>query len=298
MPPRAAASPPPRDLAVDRLHAGGPPLEVVFLRDATFGEDAAGAREPHRHDYHELLWTRGGSGRHLIDGEPFAVQPGTLVVIGRGQVHVLERARDLTGAVVRFRDEVLDDGSAVRAGAGWLVGRRGSSTVAVPPSEADRLEQLLAMLAAETRRPSDTHAVELQRHLLSIVLLWTERWYDDARTERRDGDDPEVQLYRRFAAALERDFARHHDAGHYADVLAVPPAALSRALVQVTGRTTKELVTERVMLEAARLLRFTDLTAGEIAFRVGFGDQLYFSRAFKRRHGEAPVAYRARWRGD
>src|SRR4051794_22029514 len=116
--PSRAVSPPPRRLAVDRLRADGPPIEVVFLRDATFGDDASGARDPHRHDYHELLWTRAGSGRHLIDGEPFPVQPGTLVVIGRGQVHVLERARDLTGAVVRFRDEVLHDGSPARAGAG------------------------------------------------------------------------------------------------------------------------------------------------------------------------------------
>jgi AraC-like DNA-binding protein len=77
----------------------------------------------------------------------------------------------------------------------------------------------------------------------------------------------------------------------------VPPAVLSRALSHVTGRATKELVTDRVMVEAARLLRFTDLTIGEVAFRVGFGDQLYFSRAFKRHFGEAPMAYRARLRG-
>jgi AraC family transcriptional regulator, transcriptional activator of pobA len=51
------------------------------------------------------------------------------------------------------------------------------------------------------------------------------------------------------------------------------------------------------MLEAARLLRFTDLSVGEIAFRVGLGDQLYFSRAFKRHYGESPVAYRDRLRG-
>ena len=72
---------------------------------------------------------------------------------------------------------------------------------------------------------------------------------------------------------------------------------LSRALSAVTGRGTKELVTERRMLEAARLLRFTDLSVGEVAFRAGFGDQLYFSRAFKRRFGEAPMAYRERLRG-
>ena len=51
------------------------------------------------------------------------------------------------------------------------------------------------------------------------------------------------------------------------------------------------------MLEAARLLRFTDLTVGEVAARVGYDDPLYFSRAFKRRHEESPQAYRDRARG-
>jgi AraC family transcriptional activator of pobA len=51
------------------------------------------------------------------------------------------------------------------------------------------------------------------------------------------------------------------------------------------------------MLEAVRLLRFTDLTVGEVAFRVGFADQLYFSRAFKRSVGRAPQAYRETARG-
>ena len=46
------------------------------------------------------------------------------------------------------------------------------------------------------------------------------------------------------------------------------------------------------MLEAARLLRFTDLTVGEVAHRAGFTDPLYFSRAFKRHAGEPPMAYR------
>src|SRR4051812_42262859 len=101
---------------------------------------------------------------------------------------------------------------------------------------------------------------------------------------------------RRFARLRERDFARHHDARHYADALGVPQAALSKALNHVTGRGTKELITDRRMVEAARLLRFSDLTVGEVASRSGFNDQLYFSRAFKRHYGEAPVAYRARVR--
>ena len=96
---------------------------------------------------------------------------------------------------------------------------------------------------------------------------------------------------------LERDFARHHDAAHYADELALPQRALTRALRAVTGKGTKELVRERVLLEAARLLRFSDLEVGEVAFRTGFDDRLYFSRAFRRAYGEAPTGYRAKHRG-
>jgi AraC family transcriptional activator of pobA len=287
-----------REIAVDRLPEDLSSLEVLQLRDASFGAATArGAREPHRHDYHEFIWTRDGEGHHLIDGVVSLVRPRTVTLIGRGQIHVFERARGLRGAVVRFGEELLHGDPAARANPGWLLGGLGSRSVEVPESDAARLESAIEALAAEARRPSDACSNDLQRHLLSTILLWVERWYDAARTQQRDADDADIQLYRRFVDVLERDFARRHEVGHYAEQLRIPSSALSRALSRVTGRATKELVTERVMLEAARLLRFTDLSVGEIAFRVGMDDQLYFSRAFKRHYGEAPMAYRGRSRG-
>jgi AraC family transcriptional activator of pobA len=278
-------------LSLDRLGAGAA-VELRRFDDARIGE--APVREPHRHDYHELIWVRAGAGRHLIDGVPVPVRPGTVTLIGRGAVHVFERAEGLTGAALRFGEELLLGG---RVAPGWLLAGRGGRTVDVPDREAERLESALSAVAAEAARPPDPYSADLQRHLVSAVLLWVERWYDAVRTERRAVDDAEVQLHRRFAALLERDFRAHHDAAHYADALAVPPAALSRALAQLTGRSTKEHVTDRVMLEAARLLRFTDASVGEVAHRAGFGDPLYFSRAFKRHVGQAPMAYREGVRG-
>ena len=288
-----------RDLAVDRLPEPGASLEVVLLRDASYGADTdCGPRRPHRHDYHELIWTRCGAGHHLIDGEVSLVEPGTVTLIGRGQVHVFERASGLYGAVVRFGDELLHADPAARANPAWLLGSRVARSVAVPEGDIARLEAAIEALAAEARRPADPRSLDLERHLLSALLLWLERWYEDSHTEQRAADDGELQLYRRFVDVLERDFARHHDAAHYADVLRVPQPVLSRALSEVTGRPTKKLITDRRMLEAARLLRFTDLTVGEVAFRAGFADQLYFSRAFKRYRGEAPTSYRERLRGQ
>ena len=279
---------------VDRL-AREAAVEVLLADGLRVGEGPI--RAPHRHDYHELILVRAGTGEHLVDGVPAAVRPGTVTVIGRGQVHQFRRAEGLHGAIVRFTDEALHGGTE-RIAAGWLLAGRGGREITLPPGELDRADGLVRLLAAETRWPADPYAAGAQQHLLATLLLWLERWYDASRTERRDADDADVQLHRRFAERLERDFAAHHDAAHYADALAVPGPALSKALGRLTGRTTKELVVDRVMLEAARLLRFTDLTVGQVAHRVGFEDQLYFSRAFKRHAGEPPQAYRERVRGE
>src|SRR4051794_37020566 len=111
-------------LALDRLPERSEPVQVRFLRGVEIGAPGR-VREPHRHDYHELVWVRAGEGRHLLDGRPLAVEPHTLTLIGRGQVHVFERASGLHAAVVRFGDEVLAGGAAERAAPGWLLAGAG-----------------------------------------------------------------------------------------------------------------------------------------------------------------------------
>jgi AraC family transcriptional activator of pobA len=280
-------------MTLDRL-GDGQAIEVLLMDGLAVGERAV--RAPHRHDYHELIWLRAGCGEHRIDGLPHGMQPGTITVIGRGQVHQFLGAGGMDGAVLRFGDELLA-GGVQRIAAGWLLAGTAGRTIAVPDGEQDRLEALIRGIHAEALRPQDTYSAELERTLLAAVLLLMERWYDASRVERREADDAEIQMHRRFTARLEQDYARHHDAVHYADALGVPRAALSRVLVQLTGRTTKDLILDRVMLEAARLLRFTDLTVGEIAYAVGFADQMYFSRAFKRHFGKPPRGYRDALRG-
>ncbi len=206
-------------------------------------------REPHRHAYHELIWVRAGCGVHRLDGEPVGFSPGSVTIIGRGQVHVFEDASELTGAVIRFTDELVHGGTtAARRRSGCWRARAGAPCTC-PRATPTILDGVVAALAAEAARPHDARSAAAPRDLLSVILLWIERWYDASRTERRAADDDEVQLYRRFADVLERDFVRHHDAAHYADRAGRAGAALSRALSQVTGRSTKDHITERVMLE-------------------------------------------------
>jgi AraC family transcriptional activator of pobA len=284
---------PTSDLPVDVFASADAPIEVVLLSGQTYPEDSmCGSRRPHRHAYHELIWSRSGAGSHLIDGQRSRVTPYLITVIGRGQVHVFQRATDLDGAIVRFGDEILEVGAMARANPSWLVGFQGPHSVKVPDEAVGHLEALLSALAEEVNRPVDARSLDVQRHLLCTLLLWAERWNSGRHAAQEAADDAARSLYARFIDLLERDFARRHGAREYADSLGVPPAALSRALASVTGRRTKQLITDRRMVEAARLLRFTSHPIGEVASRAGFDDQLYFSRSFKLYYGKTPTGYR------
>lgn len=284
-----------RDLPVRGLPDGGPPLDVVRIRSGVI-EDETGCRMEQRQDFHTLFWLRSGTGRQIIDGKPLQVESPTLTLVGRGQVYRYENMRDVDGVIISFGDELLYEGSTARMNPVWLVGRYGAQSVSVPAVDAARMDRLVDILAAEAQRPPDALSADAQRHLLLTLLLWIQRYCDDARADGALSEDGDAWLHRRFVELLERDFARHHDVDHYADTLRVPAPLLARALSNSAGRTTKALIMDRVMLEASRLLRFTDLQIGEIASRVGLRNQFYFSRAFKQRHGESPQAYRTRVR--
>lgn len=282
-------------MPVRALPEDGRALDVVLIRDGKAQDDGGCAVEL-RQDFHTLFWMRRGAGRQIIDGVSAEVSAPSLTVVGRGQVYRYAEMEGVEGALVSFGDDLLYEGPVTRVNPVWLLGRYGAQTVPVPEADAERLDELIRLLTAESQRPEGPLNAEVHRHLLLTLLLWTQRYYDEARAAEPAAEDSATGLHRRFVAVLERDFARHHDVDHYADALAVPAPLLARALSDSTGRTTKALITDRVMLEAARLLRFTDLQIGEVAVRVGLRNQFYFSRAFKRRHGESPQAYRARTR--
>ncbi len=271
---------------VDDLPAAADALEVVRLDTRSIGDGEV--REPHRHAYHELIWVREGQGRHLIDGEPVEFGPSTLTLIAKGEVHQFAQADDVSGLVVRFDDEWLAGSPR------WLFSEGTCTPLRVPDGDAPRFDALLDLLREEVERPAGAESAGLRSHLLSAALLWAQRWRE-AELEGGGATSTDVQLHTHFLEALERDFTTSHEARHYAAELGVTTGTLSRTLTKLTGRTTKQLILDRVLLEAARLLRFSDLSIKEIAARLGYGDQFAFSKAFKHRRGEAPLDFRARY---
>jgi AraC family transcriptional activator of pobA len=273
---------------------GAADASFFFLRfvGATFVNPPA--NPPHRHAYQELILIEAGRAWHSVDGRPLDLAPHTLALIARGQVHVFDRAIEVTGWILRFADDYLPAGPADGA---WpdpaiaFAPLGPAPALALRPADLRALNAVADLIAAEWARPAGPDRDAALRHLLAVLLVRVERIRRAAT-----GADPAAReaqrVYRAFMALLERDFAAHHDVGHYAAALGLDPVRLSTVLTHLLGKPTKRVIDERLVLEAKRSLRYTPLALKEVAAALGYSDQFHLSKTFKRLAGAAPQAYR------
>ncbi|WP_415405316.1 helix-turn-helix domain-containing protein [Tateyamaria sp. SN3-11] len=99
------------------------------------------------------------------------------------------------------------------------------------------------------------------------------------------------EVVAKFQDLVEENYAKHLEIAEYCDMLGVTIATLNRHVKNELGQTAKQLAQERLALEARVALRTGDRSVKEVAFDLGFGDPLYFSRFFRKQFGAAPTQY-------
>lgn len=289
-------------------------LEVMTLSDlrtrtAAHGQNPA---EPQRPDFHQLFAVESGTLRQSVDFAEHRTAPGGWLWVRPGQVQQygdLERAE---GTLVLFLPAFPDPATAEAVGLD-----EASGAVHRHPVDAGARAVRLALdhlrfefTAARTgpAGPPPAAHTQLLRHLLSALLLRLIRLPDatagtagtpgtpgtpgppDGPAAPGQGRGPET--FRRFRAAVERDFTRTRRVADYAQALGYSPRTLSRATRTAAGLGAKEFVDRRVVLEAKRLLAHTDSSASQIAAQLGFADATNFSKFFQQRAGTTPGAFR------
>ena len=252
------------------------------------------AEVPHRHNYQELFIVQSGHGVHAIDGQATQLLPRTVSLITKGQVHIVEHLTYLTGSLIRFSDDFL---------AADILGQQGqyqtalfqqlgpNHTITIDEADLAELASIAELLAAEWAQASTLEKERVLRHLLAVLLIKVERIFQ-AKTHSLGQQREANQVYQRFVTLLEQAFARHHDVRYYAGALGVSTIKLSRSLATILGKTTKQVIDERIVLEAKRLLHYTAMSITDIALALGYSDPFHLSKTFKRIAGLAPQAFR------
>ena len=95
-------------------------------------------------------------------------------------------------------------------------------------------------------------------------------------------------LTSRFLLLLERSEGKLYRASHYLSALSVSSRSLVNAILLETGKSPSAWIRDRTLLEARRLLTYTDLTISEIAYRLNFRKVSYFVRFYRRQTGMSP----------
>jgi AraC-like DNA-binding protein len=157
----------------------------------------------------------------------------------------------------------------------------------------DALALLTRIAESGARGRNDLHQVALA-HSLGALLVELVR-----AQATRGGSTPGSthEAYAWFRDHIEEHFRHWHKVGEYADRLGYSARTLNRLARRHTGLSAKELIDERIVLEAKRQLSHTDASASEIADGLGFHDASNFSSYFRGQAGMTPGAFRSWSRG-
>jgi AraC-like DNA-binding protein len=102
------------------------------------------------------------------------------------------------------------------------------------------------------------------------------------------------RITQQYKNALTQFIYQKQRVSDYADLLAVSPNHLNKCIKSVTGKSAQDLLNEMILLEVKTLLKQTDLSISEIAFKVGREDPSDFSKFFRTKTGFTPSEYRIR----
>lgn len=117
------------------------------------------------------------------------------------------------------------------------------------------------------------------------------------RTERVADSSRARELFRKFMDLLHRNYTEQHEVQFYAGELCITAKYLTQITKRIIGATPKQLIDERLIHEASALLSNNNSSIQEISSRLGFVDQSYFGRFFKRMMHVSPQQYRLRPNG-
>lgn len=125
---------------------------------------------------------------------------------------------------------------------------------------------------------------------LKILILKYRRNFQSA--DRSIIADRKKQLLIEFRKLVNSKFFILKNPKDYAEKLNISPNYLNTICKENYNKTLSEIIQDRVILEAKRLLAHTDLSVSEVSFKLGFKDNSYFGRYFKKVVGKPPEKYR------
>lgn len=274
-------------------HFVNKPGQFVEFEITSFEEMAEpDVADIHKHFFYEILWVDEGQSRQIIDFEAYELKKGSLFFISPGQVHEFEEWQPLKGGTIMFTSDF------------FLFNHQDKNKLfelsfldntyinpALNPSEESfsEIRKTIDILMKEKNRPDSS--ISILQSLLNILLHQIQRTID--KDAGYKFNPRYLVLFKEFQHLIENDFKGSATVFNYADLLNISQHHLNRVVKEITGHSATRFIQNRKVLEAKRMLTFSDMPVNEIAAELNFFDSSFFAKSFKKITGLSPSAYKA-----
>lgn len=238
-----------------------------------------------------LLWFENDNSIIEIDNVRYSFQKNEVVFLTEFH-HVVPIAVSEV-KMIRFNRAfycIIDHDSEVSCKGLLFFGANQLPIISLEGVELEKIQTLWKMFLLEMQSVDNLQLEMLQMMLKRFLILCT-RIYKTNNLHQFI-ENTKVDLVREFNFLVEQHFKEKHTVVEYADLLNKSPKTISNLFKKYAEKSPLQYIQERRMLEAKRLLKFTDYTVKEVAYAIGFKDIQTFSRFFKKMEGIAPREFK------
>ena len=262
-------------------------MEDIFVREE------GKADRPHRHDYYTVLFVEQAVGQHNIDYKTFPFRKHEVHFVAPGQVHQVVLKEKPKGCVFTFSRDFLvqnDIPEHFISNVNLFRPFGDSPPLSLDPVTFERLQRIISDM--EFCLPSNfTYRSRALGALLQLFLIYGNN-SRNLNTDQLDEENTGVCILRDFKRLVDQQYVQWHKVNEYAKAINISPKHLSHTVKSITGKTAKEIIQDRLVLEAKRLLLHTTMSVKEVAYHIGFEEPLHFSSFFKKKIAVSPSEYR------
>jgi AraC-like DNA-binding protein len=245
--------------------------------------------QPHKHEYIELFLFSQGGGSHAIDFTEHEIRDYSVHFVFPNQIHKVKRALNTNGHVVLVSKAYFSDWDYdlyVRFFHAFFL----QPTLNVSNTIFDELGEVLENIKTEltVKKPYYQDIVKDFVHVLVKRFLREQVLAPTAQKETH-GD---FKLYMDLVILVEDHFLAHPPVSFYSETLQVSDRKLNAVCKEYHSGTCTAVIHDRMVLEAKKLLTYSNKSVKDVMFELNFKDAAYFNRFFKSKTGITPTAFR------
>ncbi len=238
-----------------------------------------------------IVWNHGPATAIVIGERRIELASNGLLMIDAGVPFSVELAEQMT--FWQFNREfycIVDHDVEVSCAGVIFFSLKETQVLSLSDVEQQRMNLLFEVFKEEFSEDSDNLKTEMLRTLLKRLIVKMTRLHKNQYVT--PDETSELNVIRQFNVLVERNFKQLHQVQDYADLMHRSPKTISNIFSRFHDRSPREIILDRLVLEAKRMLLYTDHSAKEIAHDLGFTEFPHFSRFFKQKTQMTPSRFR------